>query len=97
MKQIIAERKMFFRAKGSLEKKPLTIRIGTPYLDQAGMAKCPVEWDGLFKQYADIAGMDSLQALKLASDVEPMLHRLSEKYEFFWDSGEPYFDDPTSS
>ena len=93
MKKAIAERKIFYASKGSSARKELVIRIGTPYLDKDGMAKCPVEWDGLFENYADMCGMDLLQALQLASNIDSMLEKLRNKYDFFWASGEPYFDD----
>jgi len=56
------------------------------------MACCPVEYDGLFEEFADICGADLLHALYLASDVDPLIKRLSAKYDFFFDNGEPYFD-----
>ncbi len=93
MKKIIAERKLLYTPKGGSARKELVVRIGVPYLDKDGMARCPVEWDGLFENFADIAGMDSLQALHLATDIDSMLKKLRSKYDFFWSSGEPYFDD----
>ena len=93
MKHSIAERRLLYSLKGSTEKKKLTIRIGEPFLDDYGMAKCPVEWDGLFESFADICGMDSMQALHLATEIEPLLKKLEHKYDFFWESGEPYFDE----
>jgi len=93
MKQILAERKLLFSKKGSLEKKELTIRVGAPYVDEKGMAKCPVEWDGLFENYADICGVDLVHALHLASDTDSLLSKLQDKYDFFWISGEAYFDE----
>jgi hypothetical protein len=93
MRKAIAERKLFYTAKHSSVKMELVIRIGTPYLDKDGMAKCPVQWDGLFEDFADLCGMDLLQALQLAANVDSMLQELRNKYDFFWTSGEPYFDD----
>jgi len=94
MNKVIAERKLLYCAKGSSDRKTLVVRVGTPYLDKDGMARCPVEWDGLFETFADMGGMDSLQALQLASNIDSMLEKLREKYDFFWASGEPYFDEP---
>ena len=93
MKKTIAERKLFYATKGSSVRKELVVRVGTPYLDEDGMAKCPVEWDGLFENFADMCGMDLLQALQLATNIDSMLEKLRNKYDFFWSSGEPYFDD----
>jgi len=93
MKEAIAERRLLYSKKGSSAKKELTIGIGVPYVDKAGMAKCPVEWRGLFEDFADICGMDTLQAVQLASDIDSMLRMLRNEYDFFWPSGEPYFDE----
>jgi hypothetical protein len=93
MSDVIAERKLLYSTKGNSDRKELVIRIGVPYVNKDGMARCPVEWDGLFEEFADIAGMDSLQALQLAANVDSMLEKLRNKYDFFWASGEPYFED----
>lgn len=93
MEKTIAERKLYYLKKGSHARQELVVRIGIPYLDKDGMAKCPVEWDGLFEDFTDICGMDSLQALHLATNIDSMLEKLRNKYDFFWSSGEPYFDD----
>ena len=93
MKKVIAERKLLYAMKGSSARKELVIRIGTPYLDEDGMAKCPVVWDGLYENFADMCGMDLLQALQLATNTDSMLEKLRDKYDFFWSSGEPYFDE----
>lgn len=93
MERHIAERRLKYRQKEGGPQKNLSIRIGVPYIDSSGMARCPVEWDGLFDEYADIGGMDTLQALQLASDIDSMLRRLSKKYDFYWENGETYFDE----
>ena len=46
---------------------PATIRVGKPYEEADGSCwRCPVEVAGYRGRYADIAGVDSLQALCLA-------------------------------
>lgn len=92
MSKVIAERKLLYSAKGSTDRKELTIRIGVPYVDGEGLTRCPVEWDGLFEEFADIGGMDSLQALQLATNVDSMLEKLQKKFDFYWPSGDPYFE-----
>lgn len=94
MKEFIAERKLMFSLKGTQKRQVFTIRIGVPYWVEKGVAACPVEWDGLFdkEELADARGMDLLQALHLASDTDYFLEKLREKYDFFWPSGESYFD-----
>ncbi len=91
MKKCIAERKLLYALKNSHERKELTIRIGEPYWVNDDMAACPVEYDGLFKKYSDANGADLLQALHLAANVDPFLQQLSNKYDFYFPDGEPYF------
>jgi len=93
MSKWIAERELLFAEKGSRERKNLVIRVGVPYWSEKNMAACPIEYDGLFEEYSDIYGADLLHALHLASDVDSLLKKLSEKkYDFYFPDGEPYFD-----
>jgi hypothetical protein len=100
----IAERHLVFSEKGKSERKPLVIRIFAPRpVDPAsvsfqvapGTAVCAVEFDGIPDETTldDTYGADSLQALQLAADVEPVLKRLSNDYDFYFPSGEGYFDE----
>ena len=99
----IAERHLLFSEKGKSERKPLVIRIFSPRLvDPAsvsfriadGTAVCTVKFDGISDEsLCDTYGADSLQALQLAADVEPVLKRLSSKYDFYFPTGEGYFDE----
>jgi hypothetical protein len=41
----------------------------------------------------DTYGADSLEALQLAADTEPILKILSERYDFYFPTGEGYFDE----
>jgi hypothetical protein len=102
LKEFIAERKLLYSLKGSGERRNLIIRIGVPYLVKEGMvdfpvgegfAGCHVEIDGLDETYPEVYGADTVQALNLASNLEPLLKRLQKKYDFYWASGEPYFDE----
>jgi hypothetical protein len=45
------------------------------------------------QELSEPRGMDLLQALHMASDIEPFLEKLRNRYDFFWPSGESYFDD----
>jgi len=101
MKTYIAERHLFFTEKQSTHKRNLVIRVSTPQaVDQStvkfpvdeAMAVCYVQLDGLDENSFEVFGTDSLQAVNLASNVEPILKRLSSKYDFFWITGEPYFE-----
>lgn len=98
----IAERKLLFSKKGSSARKEISLRISSPYIVKQGdvkfpvdgvIAGCDLEIDGLDERKISYYGMDSLQAINLASNIEPVIERLSDKYDFFWLSGEPYFDE----
>jgi hypothetical protein len=104
MKQYIAERKLLYSLKGSNTRKEFVVRLGAPYLVKEGMVNfpvgkegcwgCHVEIEGLDEKYLEeVYGADSLQAVNMASNVESFLKRLQKKYDLFWLSGEPYFDD----
>ena len=99
----IAERHLLFSEKGKSERKRLVIRIFAPKpVDPAsvsfqvapGTAVCMVEFDGISDEtLGDTYGADSLQALQLAADIEPVLKRLSHRYDFYFPTGEGYFDE----
>jgi hypothetical protein len=99
----IAERHLLFSAKGNSERKPLVIRLFAPRLvDPAsvsfevapGTAVCAVAFDGIPDEtLTETYGADSLQALQLAADIEPVLKRLSNRYDFYYPTGEGYFDE----
>ncbi len=102
MEKFIAERKLQYSEKGSDIRKNFSIRISAPYpVDERkvefpikeGFSGCSIYIDGLGETLPDVYGADSLQAVNLASNVEPFLERLQKKYEIYWSSGEPYFDD----
>lgn len=105
MKNSIAEREILYSLKGKRTRQKLVIRIGAPYLVDVntvnfkcdpGTAGCTIEFDGLPEHFAEeVYGADSLQALALAADVDPYLRGLEKKYDFYWPSGEPYFDENT--
>jgi hypothetical protein len=103
MTEWVAERKLLFSEKGSTDRRGLVIRIGRPYLVDPrevkfevseGAAACLVEITGLTSEFRDeVFGADLLQALQLASNVEPTLKRLSKKYDLYFPTGEPYFEE----
>ena len=113
MKKWIAERQLKCSLKGSDDVRDLIVRVGTPYLLEAGMvdfnfshgtAGCTVEVTGPDPEHVyegsnthETYGADTLQALNLAADVEPMLKWLSKKYDIFFPDGEPYFDHEESN
>jgi len=102
MTQVIAERRLLYSKKSEQDRRELTIKIGLPQLvDKEAVsfkadddaAVCTVEFDGLDVRAVDVYGADLLHALTLAVDVDPILRGMSKKYEFYWLTGEPYFDE----
>jgi hypothetical protein len=60
----------------------------------ADTARCVVEFDGMpDANLGEIFGADALQALQLAVDIEPVLKRLSKRYDFYFPTGKGYFDE----
>lgn len=102
MKKAIAERELLYSLKGNSVREKLVVRICEPYLVDKNMvnfkcdpgtAGCTIEFDGLPEGDVDVYGVDTIQALHLASDLEPYLKGLEKKYDLYWSSGEPYFDE----
>jgi hypothetical protein len=105
----IAERRLTFTQKGGSDRKPLWIRIYAPqavapssvtFAVDADTARCVVEFDGLpevarqaWGADSTVFGADSIQALQLVVDVDRVLRRLSQHYDFYFPTGEPYFDE----
>lgn len=102
MNKSVAKRELLYSLKGSDIRKRFIIRIGCPFVVDKdmvnfdigeGLIGCHIDTDGLEKEYHhDVYGVDEIQAINIASNVEPFLERLSKKYDLFWLSGEPYFD-----
>ena len=102
MKKFIAQRKLLYSLKGEDVRNEFVIGITAPYIvDQSmvsfpignGFMGCDVQISGLEEDGSKVYGADSLQALNLASDVESFLKVLQKKYDLYWLSGEPYFED----
>ena len=109
MKKWIAERDLRYSPKGVDKRRKLVIRISEPYLVKEGTvnfkfaegtAGCTVEVIGLYDGEAfenenthEVYGADTLQALERASNIEPLLKRLSKKYDIYFPTGESYFEE----
>ncbi len=102
MKNCIAKRKLLYSEKGSEIRHEFIIYIGMPYPVEDGMVDfpvgsgvtgCHIEVEGLSASCSEVYGMDSVQALNLATNLEPFLRRLQKKYNLYWETGEVYFDD----
>jgi hypothetical protein len=102
MPSCIAERKLLYSVLRSNERKPVSIRIYAPFRVEQntvnfrisdGTAACTYELHGLPEQITDtVYGVDSIQALQLASDIDGLLQSLGKKYQFYFPTGEPYFE-----
>jgi hypothetical protein len=94
---------LYIARKGNSERKPLLIRVFAPqsvdpdsdlFRPDSDTSSCLVEFQGIpDANLGEIFGADSIQALQLALDIEPVLKRLSERYDFFFPTGEGYFDE----
>jgi len=96
-----AERRLLCSAKNGSTRTEIVFRVSRPHvttISEAGSVAngetftCEVTIDGLDERSVKYFGMDSIQALQLASDLDPLIRRLSAKYDFFWPTGEPYFE-----
>ena len=100
-RRFIAERKLLVAKKGSADRKPVAIRISEPFTVKQEdvtfpvdgiIAGCHIAIEGLDVPGHDVYGMDSVQAVSLASNIEPLVESMSVDFDFFWASGDPYFD-----
>jgi len=100
----IAKRVLFYSVKGSDVRSKFIIRIGLPYIvdendvdfsvGEEGLVGCHIETEGLENEYEHEAyGVDDIQAINIATDLEPFLMRLQKEYDLYWQSGEAYFED----
>jgi hypothetical protein len=99
---VVATRELLFSPKGERVRHKMTVRIYLPVDVQEedvsfevdpGTACCRVELDGLHEPAQLVYGADTLQALSLAVDIDPLLRGLSTRYDFFFPTGEEYFDE----
>ncbi|GLQ95251.1 hypothetical protein [Dyella acidisoli] len=101
--RVVATRKLAYAYKDDPERRAFTVCINEPYLltegsvdfDFAeGTAGCAISFEGLPERELTVHGADSVQAIELAvSAMEAYLRRLSKKYDFYFEDGEPYFED----
>jgi len=100
-KQIIATRTLLYSRVGESEKRKLTVGIVVPYHLTPGSvsfafdedtAGCAIVFDGIPEDEIVVFGADKIQALAMAVDIDPYLRGLARKYDFFYETGELYFD-----
>lgn len=98
----IAERKLLASEKGKRVRSEISVRISLPYIVlqesvqfpvDGIVSGCHVDIDGIDEPAFEVYGMDSLQAINMASNIEPLLKRLGARYDFYWITGEPYFEE----
>ena len=96
---IIAERYLVYSDKGSDLRREFVVRVRAPQLItkadfnfDPGAATCDVEFDGISIKPITMHGVDTLHAVAQAVDLDKLLGEMSRKFDFFWPSGEPYFE-----
>jgi hypothetical protein len=101
---MIAERKLAYSEKGDSERKLLLIRVFAPqpvdpgsrlFRLDADTSSCIFEFEGIPDvKPNETFGADPIQALQLSiGDIEAILKRLSDRYDFFFPTGEGYFEE----
>ena len=100
--RFIAERKLLFSSKSSDSTGTVTIKISEPFIAtkenssipaDGVVSGCIVVIDGIDEPEFCLYGTDSLQAISLASNIDPLIKTLSNRYDFYWSDGNPYFDE----
>ena len=101
MVKCIAQRELLFSESGSPERKNMIVKLYEPqevppdsvdFSLDSGAASCMLELVGIEPPFKEtIYGADSLHAVMLASDVDPVLKRLTMYFDFYFLTGEPYF------
>ena len=101
--EIIATRLLQYSMRGEHQRNDLKVCIYSPFVVlkasvdfevSEGVAGCRWELEGLPEKLEDVAyGSDSVQALQLASNIDPVIRSLRAKYDFWFPTGEPYFED----
>ena len=103
MSEIIAERRLCWAKKGESSRTDFFVRIGAPFVVEPGSVDfpvsegtgaCSVEFAGFPVDVNDtVYGADTVQALQLATDIDPILKRFSDQYDIYFPTGEPYFEE----
>jgi len=79
------------------------VRIGAPFIVEEGTVDFPVDGEisgccveivGLPKEVREITyGADQIQALQLAANIDSLLRQFASRFDFYFCTGEPYFED----
>ncbi|MDX2411398.1 MAG: hypothetical protein QNK34_05525 [Woeseiaceae bacterium] len=99
---LVAERRLRYGVKGSDERIDIVVRVGVPFIVEEGTVDFPVDGEisgccveivGLPREVRETYyGADQLQALQLAANIDPLIRRFERQYDFFFCTGEPYFE-----
>lgn len=99
---VVARRELRYSIKGESARYPFEVLIYKPirlkpgdlnFPLNEGAASCKIEFKGLDECGHVTHGADTLQALELAVNVDPILRRMAEKYDFYFGTGEDYFEE----
>lgn len=94
-------RELLYCLKGEGTRKKFIVRILGPYMINKnevnfrfdeGTAGCTIEFDGLDEDSIEVFGIDGIHALSLSVDIDSYLKNMTAKYDFYWITGEPYFE-----
>lgn len=97
----IAKRRLRAVSKADGQETVVTIKVSRPALSALAPgggsanpdeAYCWVDFEGTEQPALKVYGADELQALELASNLDPILEAMRSHYDFYWESGEKYFD-----
>jgi hypothetical protein len=98
----VAKRRLKYSAKGSDERIDIVVSIGAPFIVEEGTVDFPVDGEisgccveiiGLPREVREVYyGADQLQALQLAANIDPLVRRFERQFDFFFCTGEPYFE-----
>ena len=99
----VAQRKLLFTSRDHATPRPCTVgitaarEVATGTNDEAlldAMAACEIVFEGVPAAPIEVRGADSMQAIAMACDIDPVLRGLERQfgYEFFWDDGSAYFE-----
>jgi hypothetical protein len=98
-KDFIAERELLFSHKGQTSRHQFVVRVGAPREAKAGVeldegaSTSVITFEGLGVSDIEVHGIDSLHAVAQAIDVDKYLRGMTKSFDFFWPSGEGYFDE----
>ena len=102
MSSCAAKRRLLASKRGESFRREIVVKVGLPYVvkqDEVDfpvdgeVSACELSIEGLDESFSLVTfGADQLQALQLSIDIDPVLKRMSEKYDFFFPTGHAYFE-----